>query len=100
MTTHTPAECWHPENWDAVTLAWLHSPEGAADLALVKAAPYLLEACKRNVTALKVLRRMLQTAGLNHGVQVAHQLLDENESLIAKPPSQPTACKGAAGDTR
>lgn len=37
---------WHPENWDAVTLAWLKTDDGKATLALLKAAPDLLNACR------------------------------------------------------
>lgn len=34
----TPAESWHPENWDGFTLNFLRSPAGAADLSLIKLA--------------------------------------------------------------
>jgi len=37
---------WHPENWDNLSLYWLKSADGARALALVKAAPELLAACK------------------------------------------------------
>jgi hypothetical protein len=34
-----PAPSWHPENWDALTLHYLHSEAGKGDLALIAAAP-------------------------------------------------------------
>ncbi len=40
---------WHPENWDAATLAWLHSPAGAKDLAAISAVWDLLAACQELV---------------------------------------------------
>jgi hypothetical protein len=36
---------WKPENWDAVTLKYLKSPEGAKTLALLRAVPDLFKAC-------------------------------------------------------
>jgi hypothetical protein len=45
------AGSWHPENWDGATLAWLKTPDGAPTLALLKAAPDLLRACKATVAA-------------------------------------------------
>lgn len=37
---------WHPEHWDAVTLAYLKTDAGKQMLALLKAAPQLLVAAK------------------------------------------------------
>lgn len=33
-----PAETWHPENWDVLTLAYFATDAGATDLAFIKLA--------------------------------------------------------------
>ena len=53
------------ENWDALTLAWLKSPEGAADARLIKASPDLLEACRKAMTCASIpdsVREVIQAA--------------------------------------
>jgi hypothetical protein len=37
---------WHPENWDELTLAWLRSPGGAKELALLQALPRIVDLMK------------------------------------------------------
>lgn len=38
LTKLTPTVSWHPENWDAYTLHWLHSDEGGHDLTFLQLA--------------------------------------------------------------
>lgn len=55
-----PAECWHPENWDYVTLQWLKRPEGKALLRALQAMPTTMQALVDASATIENLRGLIR----------------------------------------
>lgn len=71
----------HETAWIAQVLS-LHNPRGKANKALILKAPDLYAALQDAVLGFKVLRAVLEKAGLQAGSTVAQQHIENFENLL------------------
>lgn len=69
---------WNVGNWDQVTLAWLKSPEGAADAKLIANAQKLLHASKHLLKAARSNGKHIEDT-LNEAIALAYIAVKDAE---------------------